>query len=133
MFTFRLHYPCHNVTNIWMQNNNPAVEETCVCCYKPLVIEDDKLGWEGLKFNGRTALMDGSCSRAQSYYAVGAFCDFNGGVPGFLPARGVERVELYVLPPSFCSNRIFVLAIFTFFIMVTTINDAVVSKNLIIV
>lgn len=107
MFTFKLHYPCNNVSNIWMQNNNPATETSGVCCYKPLVIESEKLGWAGLRFNGRTALMDGTVYCRQSYYSVGAFFDFNGGVPGFLPLNGVQRVELYVLPPSFILFKVF--------------------------
>ncbi len=91
MFTFKLLYPLNNVENIWMQNNNPAIEPTGVCCYKSITIYDDRLGWTDLKFNGKKCLMDGSCLCNESYYSIGSVFEFYGGISGFLPAKGVDR------------------------------------------
>ena len=49
--------------------------------------------WGSLEYGGVYSFLDGSVNDGDWFYAIGAFQEYNGGIPG--PYGPVHRVELY--------------------------------------
>lgn len=102
---FLLRYPKYNVQQVWRQTNNPAIDETGVCCYEPILIDTKQSGWRGLarQYDSRfpSALMDGT-DGLSAFYSIGAYRYYgqNQGIQGFSAQNGVNQVELYAHLPD---------------------------------
>jgi len=93
-FYFALNWPNANedVTMQWSQSSNPLTEN--IAGYEEIDIDYTGQYWGGLE-PSTNALMDGSVSHGNWFYAVGAYRIWNGGIPAY-GGSAKDQVELYV-------------------------------------
>merc|ERR1719273_2779871 len=97
-FTLKIVWPRRSGKNynIWKQTSNPV--HSAVSGYEPVEIHFTSQHWGGLERNGVSALMDGSVSHGNWFYAIGSRQQWGSGIPGIPGAADAEsQVELWVL------------------------------------
>jgi len=94
-FEFKLSWPEDGLADqIWRQTSNPVSTSSGVQGYEAISVTSTAQHWGGLEGSNSAALLDGSVSHGNWFYAVGSFQSWGGGIPG--PSSAVQKVELYV-------------------------------------
>ena len=88
----------------WRQTSNPMVHPGCsghcgVTGYEEVDVSSTALGWGGLEYSGKNAVLDGSVNSPYSgywFYAVGSKYEWNGGIPGTTFTTAALTVDFQV-------------------------------------